>query len=223
MAMVAAAGRVSGITTYVYPGDSLTNGFGGTSYITRLRGLSGMGGRHVAQALNGQTAAAIDASYVTQMQSLRPDAVYSPTGWVLPWLGTNDLGGGATDTAVLASLQSIWDKAIADGFSAGRFTILPRADAAWLANPSFETRRLALNASIRSNSTAGTRLFDVAAISQLSDPNNATYYNADKLHLTQDGYDLVADFVQSQLGGNIKASLTGGPTRSLLTKGRLVA
>jgi hypothetical protein len=108
------------------------------------------------------------------------------------WLGTNDIVAGArTSAQILADLQT-WVTAFhGAGFKTIVGTILPRGDASG-AN---ETTRLAVNAGIP-GLTSLDATCDIAGISQLSDPNNATYYQSDKIHLTDASYALVEALVR---------------------------
>ena len=208
MAVVAAAGAVSGVPTFMAEGDSLTDLStptpGAQSWTQELKGLSGMpAGRYINAALSGQQAFEVDAQYDTQSKDYRPDGAYSNSGWFLPFIGTNDLaaGLGVSASTLLSRLQAVWDKGRADWPNVGRFTLLPRADVGWGAG--MEAERVAANALVRANTTSGTTLFDLAAIPALQDPTNTTYFNADKLHLTGNGYATVALVVRAVILGTV--------------------
>jgi lysophospholipase L1-like esterase len=56
-----------------------------------------------------------------------------------------------------------------------------------------------LNTLIKSDATLYDSLIDLGADSRLQDATNVTYYNADKVHLTDTGYGVVAALVAAQV------------------------
>jgi lysophospholipase L1-like esterase len=68
-------------------------------------------------------------------------------------------------------------------------TMLPRTDC----TGSCETERVAYNTLVTGGATAnGYTVDDLAADSRLQNPNDTTYFAADKIHLNDSGYGVVA-------------------------------
>lgn len=198
---LAALGRVTGILTTVFEGDSLTygTGVGVTPFSEYLKVQSGWGGRPVNVAYNSETVATGLTQYATQVRPFRPDAVYSTRGLLFAWFGTNELNNGVAATAIQTDLNSYWSGGRTDSFRVIAFTVLPRADAGW--SGADETQRLALNISIRAALANYDRLIDVAAFDgtggtpDFSNPSNTTYYLADGLHLNSAGEQALANWI----------------------------
>jgi len=81
-------------------------------------------------------------------------------------------------------------------------TVLPRGDTG--NNPRNTVNTAALNALIRANwNSFADGLADIAADARFTDYNNTTYFNADKVHLTDAGYAAAAQVflpaIQAQL------------------------
>ena len=80
------------------------------------------------------------------------------------------------------------------GFKVAVCTILPRTGGT--PPVGFEENRLALNALIRSGFTGfADGLVDLAYSSNLSTTTDTTYFNVDQIHLTNAGYNIVANLV----------------------------
>ncbi len=74
-------------------------------------------------------------------------------------------------------------------------TIPARSDTTWVADPQKEVERLAYNQLIRDGAAAnGYTCIDRAANPDLADPNNATFYVNDKLHLLSAGYQSAVNY-----------------------------
>lgn len=237
---LAALGRITGITTRVFEGDSLTygTGVGVTPYSDYLEVMSGWGGRNVNVAYNSETVATGLTQYATHVRPFRPDSVYSTQGVLFVWYGTNELNNGIAATTIQTDLNTYWAGGIADGYVVIAFTILPRTDAAW--SGADETQRQALNTSIRAASANYDSLIDIAAFDgtngtpNFSNPDSTTYYLSDKLHLNSAGEEALANWIfanfnpdgspivvvsESQLlieGGTDALLIEGGPDALLL-------
>lgn len=114
------------------------------------------------------------------------------------WEITNDLANGASAATTYANVVSFCRSRRGAGFKVIVLTCLPRST-----SPTFETNRLAVNANIVANwQTFADGLCDVGAnatIGAAGSQNNTTYYNADKTHLTDAGYALVAGLVANSV------------------------
>lgn len=120
---------------------------------------------------------------------------------IIHWGIVTDLvanGGNLTAEQAEAKWDTMMDLLVATGAKVISCTMIA-CDSAAGGNGDLETNRLAVNTYIKSN-TKGVTICDLAADSifdTISDASNATYYIADKIHLTNDGYDTVAGLVQS--------------------------
>lgn len=178
-------------TNYI---DTLINGYVGATYITADSDSSNLG-------VGGQTTGAMIADGVAQVDALfnsTPNAYRDQI--VVCWEGTNDLwlgsGSGGVDTPQDA-YDNLSDYCLARrtaGFKVVVGTILPRQNTG---TPSdFETKRRELNEMLRTGwPDFADALADVAAhpaLGQVDSPLDTTYYNADKVHLTNTGYGAAA-------------------------------
>ncbi len=80
---------------------------------------------------------------------------------------------------------------------------------------SFDTDRLTYNSTIRSEwPTFADALADPGSDSRLGDYNNSTYYDTDKIHLTETGYGVVSRYFESAARSLLFATSTAltGPT-----------
>lgn len=195
-------GNVNGITTFVTYGDSITEGYGGaTPYSAYLRSYVGWSGRWANTATQGfrsDTSAygAINTTNLSRgIKAYRPDTYYSTRGLAFLWFGTNDLKDGTGAATILTNLRTLWSTARTQGYRVIAFTIAPRSDTGWTA--SMETERQSLNSSIITDSANWDALIRVDQI--LTDPTNATYYQADKLHLTSEAGALIASTIAAQI------------------------
>lgn len=118
-----------------------------------------------------------------------------------PWIGTNDLGAGVSAASLYTSYVAFCQARKTAGWKVVAFTILPRTNAGDPAD--FEAQRTAFNALVRANYTAFAHaLADVGAdatIGVAGAQNNATYYNADKVHLLAAGYTIVKNIVNTAM------------------------
>lgn len=119
------------------------------------------------------------------------DALFAPGGIVVVWEGTNDLYFGATAEESLNRLRTYCERRRAAGWKVLVGTVLPRSDPGTPAD--FEEQRVALNAGIRDEwSSFADGVMDVAADQRLGTPSDGDYYSDDLVHLTDDGYKVVA-------------------------------
>lgn len=199
----------------MFDGDSLTVGTGSTAgndYPTVV--MSSLGSLTTDYAwkvaVGGQTLAAMLVDVTVEI-----DRAYhaGATNYVAFWGGTNDIRAGDTAANVLANLATYGGGRQTTGFKTIVLDILPSQAAG--NPPDFDTKRTAVNDQLRIDFdgvtsdavcftpavgvTYADMLVDVAAISELSDPTNTTYYNADKVHLTNAGYALVAAKVKAAI------------------------
>lgn len=139
-------------------------------------------------SIQGRTTPTITASFSTVVQP------YVRSGDVIIlWEGTNDLQSGSTPAQCVTNLIAYSTQARALGLKVYVLTVIPRNNA-----HISEANRLTLNISLISNSASFDGVIDVASMSQFdayADVSNTTYYNADLVHLTRVGYNLIAAFI----------------------------
>jgi len=181
-------------------GNSLTYGIGGTAYPMQLQSLLGNNYRALNHGTSGTTISTMKAD------SLSIDFYYSNMGRkniLVCWGGTNDMSPDSLITAdsVFSMIKTYCSKRKSKGWKVAVLTILPRQSTAPNTPTNFESRRITVNDSIRTNySDFADGLVDVALddrIGDIADLTNTTYYNSDKTHLTTAGYEIIASLVYS--------------------------
>jgi lysophospholipase L1-like esterase len=178
-------------------GDSLTEGIGSTGGNTYPAQLAVIEGKAVAnRGHSGDTMATM-----INEASADVDALVTLGSTVLVWGGTNDLAGGASAATVYARIQNYCAGRRYFGLRCAVLTMLPRSDAGLPG--SFEVDRQTINTNIRNNwATFADSLVDVAADGRIGDAGDeldSTYYNADKVHLKNAGYAIVASIASTQV------------------------
>jgi lysophospholipase L1-like esterase len=186
-------------------GDSLTAGSGGTPWATQLYAGSGgrPAGRYVTKvATNGWVIADVVAAGPGSIFPLASARYWKRKILVLA-IGTNDVGtyGGSVATA-LAAVESFIDDARAAGFIVVGSTWLNRDDVNLaITSGEFVIAQAAWKTGLQTLLAAGklVAIADLQARTNLQDPTNTTYFNADKLHLTTTGYGEMAAGVGAAL------------------------
>ena len=108
--------------------------------------------------------------------------------------GTNTLSGTGSIGATIEQYTRMCKARKLAGYKIIAMTILPRADVG--RSTSFDLDRLSYNAYLRTNwQNFADALCDIAIDSRLTNPNNTTYYNADKLHINEGGSSVVANLL----------------------------
>lgn len=119
------------------------------------------------------------------------------------WEITNDLFFGASTNTAWNNISTYCSGRRTAGFKVVVLTVLPRSDAGTPGD--FETKRQGMNAMLRADySSFADGLADVASNSNIGDAGdelNTTYYNADKVHMTETGYGVVAGIVAPVISG----------------------
>jgi lysophospholipase L1-like esterase len=185
---------------YVCEGDSHTTGWNGVlGYPTHLATLTGLGITNVATA--GDALYQIDASYAT---NVAPSFNAGNRDTLIVIGGDEDFIDGRTVAQAQASIQSISSKARATGFHVVVAPIMAVGAASWTGT--MEAKRQEYNTWLRANwSTFADAITDHAADARLSDPNNTTYFQADKMHLTAAGYTIMARYAKAASNGPTSA------------------
>jgi lysophospholipase L1-like esterase len=191
--LVACTTATNSQTQIVFDGNSLTAGVGasqGNSYPEQVQRLLPHRYTAVNVAVSAQTTRQMMADAAGQVDRLiQPD----DRNILVAWEGTNDLYFGASSDEAYTRLRQYCRDRRAAGFLVIILTILPRAVPGIPAD--FETSRQAVNRQIRlSWPEFADALVDVATLphlGQAGDELDPRYY-ADTIHLTDEGYALVA-------------------------------
>lgn len=149
-------------------------------------------------ATGGDFADEMTGQYATQAGASPPGA--SDIAYFFLMAGTVDIGSRTAAADIYADLQTLWAAAEADGFIVVAFTVLP-ADG-WDAEQ--DAIQVALNALIRGDRTEYDYLVDGAAIAELADSTDTTYWNVDALHLNETGAGVLAAEVARVLRPSLK-------------------
>lgn len=175
----------------IFIGDSLTYGTGsglGNNYPDQFMAAKNDAtlNQYVVGADNGLTANSLRINYLNVSNEF-----ISNGDTVFYWLGTNDIGIGQTDAQVIADITAVCNsiKTAHPTCKLVVCTIIARGT--YTAGQ--ETYRLAVNTSINASHTYCDYVLDLAADARLSNANDTTYYNADKVHLNDTGYGVVKD------------------------------
>lgn len=182
-----------------FDGDSLTFGIGstgGNDYPAQCAALLGSSYTKVLNAgVNGQQSTAAYADVGTQI-----DPQYDPArrSIVVLWIGSNDVATGTAAATTQANIQNYcqWRQNV--GFKVVIVTLLPRTE--FNGNPTKTAAWSAMNTWLRANYTSwANAIADVQAdsrIGDIGDENDTTYFDADKVHLNNTGYGVVAGIVR---------------------------
>ena len=191
--------------TIICGGNSLTSGSGSTGGVNQ--NMSTTGNNYPCRLWNALGSASYDVrtdSYagrtLSQMITETPvfsDLLYfknaSPRNIFIVWEVTNQLtqkqsADGAYD---LLKKYCLARKAI--GFKVVVCTCITRGDTIY---GGFQIDRAYVNNLIKANYlTFADYIVDLDADTRLQNFNNATYFNADKIHLTDAGYQVVSDLI----------------------------
>lgn len=178
-------------------GNSLTFGAGISapekSYPSRLQAFF-PGVTIENLGVGGQSSRQVEADAADQVDSLfTPDAV------VIFWEGINSFYGDH-DSAAAAYAYAV--KYISDRKKAGFKTVIVTAMASenpLLASMGYRAFEAEYNALIRENAAGADIVVDLALEKRLSDSTDLSYFASDYIHMTDEGYALVAETIAHQL------------------------
>lgn len=187
----------------VFDGDSLTFGeksTAGNTYPQQVAAILGDGNQYRNKGVSAQKVSEILTRGPTVADLYWP--YYTASNIYVLWAGTNDMSDALDSAATTyANFKSRCQAALAAGADkVVALTCLPRVSG----NGSFEAYRQSFNTLMASLSgeVANVSLADVAAISGIGAAGDnllTTYYDADQVHLNDDGYGLVAASVASAI------------------------
>lgn len=173
---------------FVGLGDSTTVGIGGIDYITQFADLpNGLHFRTVNLGEGGRTAAEWLSDFASQA-SQYTRAISGINTTFAVWLGINDLLYGATDTAIMSSLNGIWSAVTGSGCGIIKMNLMPSTQYTTQQN----SYRLSVNSQI---AASGGIVIDVASV--LNNPSAQPPFDSDGLHLVTAGYGTVAALVNA--------------------------
>lgn len=189
-------------------GDSLTSGqgstggaaqamltpVGGTNYPNRMWNSLGAGTWQVkCDSYPGRNLVQMNTETLTY-----GDLLFSPRGSgkniQIIWGGTNDVAAYSSAGQAISQYQKLCKQKKSFGWKVIAATMLLRQDGTATQQAAFALNQAAFNTWLRANYTQfADYLVDLTAIPQLTNPANTTYFNADKVHLTDAGHQLVAN------------------------------
>lgn len=171
-------------------GDSLTEGAYATTTLGWASIVDNTLGATYRQSNMGQTGRTAQQAASSSDSVPRYSSAFTKNIAII-WLGTNDLAAGTSATTTLGYLQTWLAAQKAAGYQTLATTIIARGDAGWTG--AMEAQRLLLNTAINALSASYVDgIVDLAALPGFQNPNDTTYYNADKIHLANGGCSLAA-------------------------------
>jgi len=178
-------------------GNSLTFGTGSTAgndYPSQLRTLLGSGYWVTNVGVGGKTTAQMISGGAATVDT-RQDS-WNPRNWLIAWEGTNQLPVSTAEESYDLLVQYCQERRAAGANKIIVGTMLP-------ADGRSEVERQEYNDLIRTNWDSFADAFadvgDDPTIGQTGDNLNLTYYNADKVHMTDAGYAVVAGIFEDSV------------------------
>lgn len=181
----------------VFDGNSWTFGQGastGNSYPQQAMATIGTDWDWMTYGISGQTTPGAASNFATTGSQIG-GYEYSKKVYVALEVRNHLVIGGGVDATTAYNAYVSWCQAARTaGFKV--VAVTPFVTNGGTEPVGYSTANAAVCALIRANwATFADAFADVGADSRLSDPNNATYFNADKIHLTDVGYGVVASTV----------------------------
>lgn len=210
----------------MYVGDSLTVGYAGTHPYNFYMTLPTYNGQSLTETNLGVNSRTLKDMYLQAYTNLHPLYSYeSGLNITVIWGGTNDIViEGETPAQTFSYLQEFARHEHALGFKVIVATMISRT------SPTIDADKNTYNALIRNHWTEfADGIADLAANANLGADGayaNATYFNADHIHLTDTGYALVGSIVQAslnQLVNNAQYKYAGGLGIGTSTPGTLLS
>lgn len=149
-------------------------------------------------AVSGQRASELNNDVSTQITPLFRSRLINNI--VVVWAGVNDGVNGATAAQIWSALQTYCTTVRAAGQKVVLCTEIDGQSAALNTAGWHGTIMPTLNTSVRGGwSSVADALADLGANVNLQDATNTTFFNADKVHLTAAGYNIVAGIVAAAI------------------------
>ncbi len=183
-----------GTINVVCDGNSLTLGVGATtSYPAQLDALCSAAVTVTNLGVSGQTTNDMWSDYLTQVRPLASSR--ADRNVLVLWEVRNSMFGGATPRTAVDTLWTYVDRARISGWEVYVCTVIASVETGSLT----DAKITEANGYIRTEAAShGCRVVDLAADARLSDENDPNYYNADKIHLVDAGYGVVAAIAKTQ-------------------------
>jgi hypothetical protein len=191
--------------TVICGGNSLTSGTGSTSGATQLVSVTGDNyPSYLLAALGTANYYVRTDAYPGRMiyQLIKESPFFSDTRCTrgganqiyIAWEVTNSFAiQNLSVSGAIAQYKRWCNARRLVGFKIIAVTCLPRGDAIYAG---FANDAAVFNAWIKANwQSFADGFVDVTSDSRLTNPNNATYFNVDKIHLTSPGYQIVANLM----------------------------
>jgi lysophospholipase L1-like esterase len=151
----------------------------------------------VFTAVGGRTV----ATMITQDPTTLDPYCTGGNAYAFCWGGTNDLYFGATGAELIALAQTWLTARKSAGWKVVSFTMTPRSNGPTPAT--FEEHRQTFNTWLRANwATYAHAIVDLGADARIGDDGDETdltYYNADRVHMSDAGYAVVAELVAAEM------------------------
>lgn len=186
---VSIGGRYLPRANIIFEGDSLTSGSASEVVMPKqMLNNSSWGAAATKRnvAVGGETVAQMKTQVASESFSHAIDNRYGFKTYFVIEGGLNDLVPevARTAAAIYADLKDIW----ARGRSLGLIVVACKITPSGNFDSTGIASRLTLNTLIGSDQTLYDYLLDYASVAELSDFNNATYYQSDHVHLTTAGH-----------------------------------
>jgi hypothetical protein len=180
------ASQMCDYSAVLFDGDSRTYGSATLSYSSVAIGNHPLG--IINTGVPGGTLASLTADAAS-----RVDTYYSAKNKVLVfWAGVNSTG--LTTQQLYDAIKAYCQARKAIGWSVVVCTEIDCQHATQVAN-NWSTKYLELNTMLRADYSFADRLADLGENAALQDATDTTYFNADKIHLIQAGYNVVGSIV----------------------------
>lgn len=182
----------------VFDGDSLTDGYNVSEATQSYPAIC----CHTLPSVS-YTSVAVSGWKLTQLEAdaaTRVDPLLSTNGdqqSLIVWAGINDITmDGASGQTVLDRLTTYCNSRRAAGWQ----KIITCTLTNQKYNLTYDANRLEFNTLLRTNwASISDSMIDLQAIDVLADPDDTTYFNADKLHLSAAGYAAVGSAARSAI------------------------
>ena len=120
-------------------------------------------------------------------------------------IGSNDFAGNSTAATMQTNITTWVNARKTNGYAGQNIcicTVIPRGSFTTAQNAEVAT----YNQWLRDNAASlGITVLDIATLSALSDPNDATYFTPDKIHLRKAGYAAIEAYVRPIINGLLAA------------------
>lgn len=188
-------------TNIVFEGDSLTVGAylltpEEQSYPAQTLSMLDASVWSKVVAANGETTVQISEQGKRQVDS---SAVWGARNIVVVWMGTNDIiHSEATPDQIYQNIKSYCLARKKSGFKVIILSMLPASSDPHKLPADYKIRQSEVNTLLQKDHTFADAFVDLGIDPRLQDENDTRYF-IDRLHLSPEGYKIVAEFVVKAL------------------------